>query len=125
MLNKSLLLLAALLALTACSKKDTADAGATATARHPAHVNRVWEVKASNGVAPGQLYVFLSEGTMVMASPNGRPVVGAWEGTEKELTLIEGGTPYKTEVLALSDKELRLRMHHTAGQIEMTLVPAL
>jgi len=27
-------------------------------------------------------------------------------------------------VLVLSDKELRLRMHHTAGQIEMTLVPA-
>ena len=45
-----------------------------------------------------------------MISPNGRPVVGAWEGTEKELKLIEGGTPYKTEVLVLSSKTLLKRV---------------
>ncbi|MDP2227377.1 MAG: hypothetical protein Q8J78_07855 [Moraxellaceae bacterium] len=113
------------LAVSACSKKDeAASEAATAVAGQPGYVNKVWKVSASNGVAPGQLYVFLSEGTLIMASSSGRPVVGAWEGGEKELNMIEGGVPHRTEILSLKSDELKLKTHHPNGAIDITLVPA-
>ncbi len=87
-------------------------------------VNKVWRVRESSGVAPGQLYVFLSEGTLVMASPNGKPAFGTWKYEGGALTMIEEGIPYKTDILKLSKDEFRIRSNNPGGAVEITLVPA-
>ena len=56
--------------------KQTPAHGAQATQQAPL-VNRVWKVDDASHVAPGQLYVFLSEGTLVIASAHGTPTVGS------------------------------------------------
>ena len=43
-------------------------------------VNRVWKVSESSAVAPGTLYAFLSEGTIVIASEHGTPSFGRSTG---------------------------------------------
>ncbi len=54
-------------------------------------VNKVWQIKTSNSIEPGMLYVFLSDGTLVMASPSSQPSLGRWTRTEKGLNMIEEG----------------------------------
>lgn len=39
-------------------------------------VNTVWRVSDLSSVAPGTLYVFLSEGSLVITSPNTKPALG-------------------------------------------------
>jgi hypothetical protein len=41
-------------------------------------VNRVWVVAESKQVERGALRVFLSDGTLVMTSPNSTPAFGQW-----------------------------------------------
>src|SRR5689334_17296033 len=69
----------------------------------PSFVNRVWSVQSSNAVATGQLYVFLSEGTLVIASPNGKPALGNWKQHERTFTMVEEGIAYDVEILELTD----------------------
>jgi hypothetical protein len=45
-------------------------------------VNRVWVVSESKQVAPGALRVFLSDGTLVMASPDSTPAFGQWRSED-------------------------------------------
>jgi hypothetical protein len=40
-------------------------------------------------VARGTLYVFLSDGTLVITSPQTRPLVGAWKKTDHGLVRVE------------------------------------
>ena len=40
-------------------------------------VNKVWQIKTSNSIEPGMLYVFLSDGTLVMASPSSQPLASS------------------------------------------------
>lgn len=87
-------------------------------------VNKVWRVSQSSSVAPGQLYIFLSEGTLVMASPNGKPAFGMWKYEGGALTMVEEGIPYKTDILKLSQDEFRIRSNNPGGAVEITLVPA-
>jgi hypothetical protein len=87
-------------------------------------VNKVWRVRESSGVAPRQLYAFLSEGTLVMASPNGKPALGTWKYEGGALTMVEEGIPYKTDILKLSKDEFRIRSNNPGGAVEITLVPA-
>ncbi len=87
-------------------------------------VNKVWRVRESSGAAPGQLYVFLSEGTLVMASPNSKPAFGTWKYEGGALTMVEEGIPYKTDILKLSQDEFRIRSNNPGGAVEITLVPA-
>ena len=74
--------LTVLLVVAGCSSQDssrTVPARPTAAAVPGApalFVNRVWVVAESEQVAPGDLRVFLSEGTLVMAGPQARP---PWE----------------------------------------------
>ena len=78
----------------------------------------------SNGVAPGQLYVFLSEGTLVIASPNGKPALGRWKQEGRSFTMIEEGIGYPVEILELTHDRLRIRMKNPGEPVEMTLVNA-
>ncbi|MDQ3255333.1 MAG: hypothetical protein M3R15_15780 [Acidobacteriota bacterium] len=87
-------------------------------------VNTVWRVRESSSVAPGQLYVFLSEGTLVMASPNGKPVFGTWKYEGGALTMVEEGIAYKTDILKLSKDEFKIRSNNPGEPVEITLIPA-
>src|SRR5262245_17656419 len=90
------------LPLLACSPSDrTAERPAPAAAPaadsaggKPSFVNRVWKVSQSTSVAPGQLYVILSEGTLVVASPSGTPSLGKWTDEGGVLTIVEESLPY-------------------------------
>lgn len=90
----------------------------------PGFANKVWEVSQSSGVVPGMLYVFLSDGTLVMASPRSKPALGAWTYKAGALTMIEDSLEYKTDILALNHDEFRIRSNNPGGSIEITLVPA-
>ncbi|MDQ3754823.1 MAG: hypothetical protein M3371_08845 [Acidobacteriota bacterium] len=87
-------------------------------------VNKVWRVSRSSSVAPGTLYVFLSEGTLVITSPNSRPALGTWKYEGGALTMVEEGIPYKTDILRLNKDEFRIRSNNPGGAVEITLVPA-
>ena len=90
----------------------------------PGFVNRVWSVQSSNAVAPGQLYVFLSEETLVIASPNGPPTLGRWKQQDQTFTMIEEGIAYAVEILELTQDRFRIRIRNPGEPVEMTLVPA-
>ena len=92
---------------------------------HVSFVNRVWAVTASPQVEAGSLRVFLSDGTLVMASENSEPALGRWsQDGEGRLTLTEDGRPYDTDILALTDDSFRIRMHGPGEPVELRLEPA-
>jgi hypothetical protein len=87
-------------------------------------VNKVWTVRASPAVAAGTLYVFLSEGTLVITSPNSRPMLGKWTNDTKVFTMVEEGISYKIDILTLTANEFKIVSHNPGGALEITLVPA-
>jgi hypothetical protein len=122
--------IAVLLLAAACSREpETAPAPVAAvpaapSSAKPGFVNKVWEVSVSTGVAPGTLYAFLSDGTLVITSPNSKAAFGAWTYTNGALTMIEESQEYKVDILNLSHEELRLKSHNPGGSVEILLVPA-
>ncbi len=86
--------------------------------------NRVWRVRGSSGVAPGTLYVFLSEGTLVVTSPNDKPMLGTWKYENEALTMVEEGIPYRVDILDLRGDEFRIRSYNPGEPVDITLVPA-
>lgn len=87
-------------------------------------VNKVWQASDSTGVAPGTIYVFLSEGTLLITSSREKPMVGTWKRDGDKLTMVEEGVPYKVDVLHLSAEEFRIRSNNPGGAVEIRLVPA-
>jgi hypothetical protein len=121
--------LVALVLVAGCSKEpepvDLAHAPTPSPASvKPGFINKVWEVNLSTGVAPGTLYAFLSDGTLVVSSPNSKAAFGAWTFKNGKLTMIEEAQEYKTDILTLNHDELRLKSHNPGGSIEIVLVPA-
>ena len=112
--------------LSACGKTEpvTAVASAPASETQPTFVNKVWRVSESTGMSPGQLVVFLSEGTLVFASDNAKPAFGQWRSKQGALTMIEEGIAYRTDILGLSSSEFRIRSHNPGGTVETRFVPA-
>ncbi len=87
-------------------------------------VNHVWQVASSTAVAPGMLYTFLSDGTLLIASANATPLVGTWSYAPGALTLVEEGLAYKTEIRQASDDELRVRSFNPGGTVDINFVRA-
>ncbi len=115
---------AVLASCSAPSRPATPPINQTAADAPVGFVNRVWRVAESTGVAPGQLYVFLSEGTLVIASATGTPLLGRWERTGAGLTMTEEGLAYPTDILSLTADEFRIRSHNPGQPVETRLVPA-
>lgn len=129
--------LAAAVLLAGCSQRDNspengnsalAPAAAPAPISEPAppatFINKVWKVRDSSAVAQGQLYAFLSDGTLVITLAGNKPALGAWTQEGDGLTWIEEGQPHKVEVLALTAYEFRVRVHSPGEPIEIAMVPA-
>ncbi|HET8625534.1 MAG TPA: hypothetical protein VFM14_18380 [Gemmatimonadales bacterium] len=89
-----------------------------------AFVNRVWQVDPGSTVSPGELRVFLSEGTMVMASPNGTPALGKWRSADGKLVLTEEGHDYPTEIVEQSDSSFHIRIRGPGEPVELRMRPA-
>jgi hypothetical protein len=86
--------------------------------------NRVWRVAEGSDVPAGPLYVFLSDGTLLIASSTGTPMVGQWSQNAAGLILVEEGIAYATDIVSASAGELRLRSHNPGGTLDLRLVPA-
>ena len=87
-------------------------------------VNQVWRVSESSAVAPGTLYAFLSEGTLVIASPHGKPMLGSWRYENGALTMEEESIPYAVDVLEMKNDRLKLRSNNPGEPVSITLVAA-
>lgn len=130
------MLVVSLLALVACERSDeskpaptlaAAPAPVTAVApavASPSFVNRVWAVAESKQVTPGDLRVFLSDGTLVMASPNANPAFGSWRYEDGRLTIVEEGREYPADVLELGENAFRIRMLSPGEPVEILFAPA-
>ncbi len=100
-------------------------AGAPAVAHAaPSFVNQVWQVAASNAVAQGQTYVFLTDGTLVIASSTGTPSLGSWTQADSALTLVEDGRPSDGRILELGAGVFRIRLQNPGEPVDITFEPA-
>jgi|GEM_PF-1030832 hypothetical protein len=88
-------------------------------------INRIWVVAESRQVASGELYGFLSDGTLVMASPHGTPSLGSWRYLDGHLTMNEGGLQYKVDILELNKDTFRIRIHSPGEPIDIRFKPAV
>jgi len=75
-------------------------------------------------VTRGSLRVFLSDGTMVMASPNATPALGAWERRGDGLTITEESIRYPVEILELEGDRFRIRIDGPGEPVEILFAPA-
>lgn len=87
-------------------------------------VNRVWRVTASSAVAPGTLYVFMAESTLVIDGPGGTPAVGTWRRDGDGLVMVEEGIAYPTDILELTAVVFRIRSHNPGQPVDITMAPA-
>jgi hypothetical protein len=87
-------------------------------------VNRVWTVSKSTAVQPGTIYVFLSDGTLLITSPHSKPLIGSWKKTESGLTMIEESISYRVDVLELTESSFVIRSHNPGEPVDIWLVPA-
>ncbi len=125
-----------ILALAACGKKaeppapapEPAPAAETPPPAGPAatasFIGRTWEVVDSQQVAKGSLRVFLPDGTLAMSDPGATPAFGSWKFEGGRLTIVEEGREYPTEILELSDRAFRIRMHSPGEPVEIAFAPA-
>jgi hypothetical protein len=120
------LLLAVFASLPASCSRPSPQANQPAAAASPvSFVNKVWRVaSSSSGLETGVLYVFLSDGTLVISSPHGTPSFGKWTQEGDGLTMIEEGLPYKVNVLKLSADEFRIMINNPGNAVEIAFAPA-
>lgn len=124
--------LMALLLLAGCSPRAPShgdDPVAATSVAQPSmapatFVNRVWVVAESEQVSRGALRVFLSDGTMVMASTHAGPAFGTWRDNDGHLTITEAGQRYKVDILALDQHTFRIRIHSPGEPVVIGFVPA-
>ncbi len=114
-----------------CDEQETPTAGAApdpsgGPARSDAagFVNKVWQVEGSSSVATETLYVFLSEGTLLVTSPHEKPMLGSWSFEHGRLTMVEEGLPYQVDVLRLTPDRFEIRSHNPSEPVDISLVPA-
>lgn len=104
----------------ACSQPEKGPAPSP----QPTFVNRVWSVSESSSVARGTLYVFLSDGTLVITSPQTKPLVGTWKRADHGLVMVEESLSYPTEILKLTADSFVIRSHNPGAPVDISLVPA-
>jgi heat shock protein HslJ len=128
--NARILATLALSCTTACSQSEAPKSGPAPLppqeppAEQVSFVNKVWSVAESEQVEIGSLRVFLSDGTLVMASPNSKPALGSWSQDGDRLTITEEGQDYDTDILQLTKDTFRIRMHSPGEPLVMLLRPA-
>jgi hypothetical protein len=94
--------------------------------RAASFINTVWTVVESDQVAPGELRVFLSNGTLVMASSHNTstPAFGTWSYNDGRLTITEEGLKYDVDILELTGDTFRIRIHSPGEPVIIRFAPA-
>jgi hypothetical protein len=87
--------------------------------------NTVWRVTSGNR-APGTLFIFLSNGTLMMTSCVEVYRLARWRAeTMDRLTIVEDVTvQYTADIQALSEDRLSLRLNLRSEQVDLTLEAA-
>jgi len=119
-------MLALATALPACERPDTGSPGGETPAANgesasaeSTFVDRVWIVAESEQVEIGSYRVFLSEGTLVMASPHATPAFGSWRYVDGRLTIVEEGIEYAVDIVELTRDTFRIRIHSPGDPVEI------
>jgi hypothetical protein len=132
-MTKRILLLTAALLIAACSRPnsplaapggvmaDTAKAAAAAAAV-PDFANRIWKVADGSAGDPGTYYVFLSDGSMLVTSPHGKPAIGSWHLSGEMLTLTEEGLPHPAAVFRQTADTFGIRIAGPGAPVQITFV---
>jgi heat shock protein HslJ len=97
-------------------------AGTSDASEPPPFANKVWKVEKSTGVQPGQVYVFLSDGTLLITSGNSIPTLGKWTFDGTALTMIEEGSAHKVDILSQREDRLSIRIHSPGPPLDISLV---
>jgi hypothetical protein len=87
----------------------------------PAFVDKVWRVGASSTLQPGSTYTFLGDGTLVIDAPGATPMTGRWRQADGQLTMVEEGIAYPTDIVTLDADHLVLRSHNPGGSVLIPL----
>ena len=114
------LIVASALLLAGCPRPAAAPAPRAAVG----FVNRVWRVEKSSGVSPDTMYVFLSDGTLVVTSPQGKASLGTWKSQAGKLTMVEESLSYPVDILRLDADRFTIRSHNPGEPVDIEMVPA-
>jgi len=108
------------------AEPDTATPDTTVTVSSDSMhiVNRAWQVASSTAGDPGQLYTFLSDGTLLIASADGVPFVGTWVYAPGRLTFVEEGPAFTVDIVRSTADTLQVRGANPGGTLEIVFVPA-
>lgn len=90
----------------------------------PSFINKVWKVSQSPAVAKGQLYVFVSDGTLLITAPQQKPSLGTWSYRANKLVMTEEGIAYPVDITDLSDSSFSIRMHSPGEPVDIRFVDA-
>lgn len=84
---------------------------------------KVWLVTAQAGRAPGSLYIFLADGTLMMTSCVEAYRLAAWQlqGDERLLVTEDPTTSYIVRVVDLGERDLRLRLELVGENVDLEL----
>lgn len=119
-----LIALSAAIAISACSS-DSPPKATEHQSAHESHqsqanfTNKKWIVKHSNSIATGQTYEFMPNGVLVINAPQQKQALGRWSYKDKKLVMIEENISYSVDILALTDKTFKIKMHNPGEPVEI------
>jgi len=97
--------------------------GGAEQAAEPEFVNRVWKVAKGSEGDPGTFYVFLSDGSLLVTSPHGKPSLGTWHYSGEVLTMVEEGLPHQATVLRSTPDTFAVSVAGSGQPVLLTFVP--
>jgi hypothetical protein len=85
--------------------------------------DKVWLVTAPAGRAPGSLYIFLADGTLMMTSCVETYRLATWhlQGDDRLLVTEDPTTGYIARVMDVSERDLRLRLELVGENVYLEL----
>jgi hypothetical protein len=86
-------------------------------------MNRVWLVARPAGRAPGSFYVFLADGTLLMSSCVETYRLATWRaaGGDRLVVTEEPAVSYGVRVLAVGERDARLRLELVSETVDLEL----
>lgn len=97
--------------------------GGAEQAAGPEFANRIWKVAKGSEGDPGTFYVFLSDGSLLVTSPHGKPSLGTWHYSGEVLTMVEEGLPHQATILRSTPDTFALSVAGSGQPVLLTFVP--
>jgi hypothetical protein len=97
-------------------------AGGRAETAVPDFANRVWKVAKGSEGDPGTFYVFLADGSLLIASPHGTPSLGDWHYSGDVLTMVEDGVPHQATLVRSTPDTFAVRIAGAGRPVLVTFV---